>query len=79
MLNSGELIPVDAHRGLCRDAHSNSIINTDRQAYLKVKARKENAKKNQAEISEMKEQIQMLIKRCEKLEKEISQLKGINS
>jgi hypothetical protein len=70
-----KMIPVEDHRGLSRDRHSNAIINTDRDAYLKAKMKK-NAL---VEQRHMKMQIEELQKRCDNLEFQILQLKGINN
>ncbi len=73
------MIPVDEYHNLTRDIHSNSIINTDREAYLKAKTRKDMRIRQRAEYEEMKKQIQELIKRCDALECQVSELRGINN
>jgi hypothetical protein len=73
------MIPVEEHHGLCRDAYSNSIINTDRDAYLKARMKKNAIIQQKAEYAEMKNQIAELTKRCESLESQVLQLRGINN
>jgi hypothetical protein len=70
------LIPVSAHHGLHRDAHSNAIINTDDAAYQNVLRQRENRIKNREEIDDMKCKIEALIKRCTRLESEVNILKN---
>ncbi len=73
------MIPVEEYRGLCRDTHSNSIINTDRDAYHKAKMKKNALLQQKAEHAQMKNQIEELMKRCDSLESQVLQLRGINS
>jgi hypothetical protein len=72
---TNEMTPVEDHHGLCRDKYSNAIINTNRDAYLKAKTKK-NA---MVEQLNMKSQIEELIKRCDFIERQLLELKGINS
>jgi hypothetical protein len=74
-----DIIPVEEYRGLSRDIRSNSIINTDRDAYLKAKMRKNSLRQKNIEYDEMKKQIKELMHRCDALEHIVSELKGINN
>jgi hypothetical protein len=73
------MVPVDEYRDLCRDTQSNSIVNTNRDAYLNAKMKKKAIAQQKSEHAQMKNQIEELIKRCEVLEHQVSKLAGINS
>jgi hypothetical protein len=76
---TGEMIPVEEYSSLSRDTHSNSIINTDRDAYLKAKMQRNAIVQQKVEHAQMKNQIDELIRRCDLLESELSKLRCINS
>lgn len=65
-----DYIPVEGSPNLVRDPRSHAIINTDRSAYLAHKQRVEVAKKKQAEIQSMQEDINTL-------KEELSGIKGL--
>ena len=55
-----ELIPVEGYNNLGRDPSSNSIINTDTTQYdAYIKAR-ENAKKKERSLQELKDEVEEL-------------------
>tara|TARA_B100001079_G_C16330261_1_gene478775 strand:+ start:874 stop:1098 length:225 start_codon:yes stop_codon:yes gene_type:complete len=68
-----DLIPVEGHSTLGRDADSNAIVNTDNSAYdAYIKAR-ENAKRKdrtlkdlQDEVDELKEIVKTLVQKEDK-------------
>ena len=68
-----DLIPVEGHSTLGRDADSNAIVNTDNSAYdAYIKAR-ENAKRKdrtlkdlQDEVDELKEIVKTLVQKKDK-------------
>lgn len=78
-MSIGHMVPVEEYRDLCRDTHSNSIVNTNRDAYLNAKMKKNALAQQKAEYAQMKNQIQELMKRCEALEHQVAKLAGINS
>ena len=52
-----DLIPVEGHNSLGRDADSNAIVNTDDSAYdAYIKAR-ENAKKKDRTLDDLKKEV----------------------
>lgn len=71
---SKEMIPVDAHRGLCRDAHSNAIVNTDHVAYEQALRARELRQKNKQELETIKSQLSLLMQRCDYLEGEMNRI-----
>ncbi len=78
-MSISHMVPVEEYRDLCRDTHSNSIVNTNRDAYLNAKMKKNMYVQQKSEHAQMKNQIEELIKRCEVLEHQVSNLAGINS
>ena len=71
--NTLDLIPVEGHNSLGRDADSNAIVNTDDSAYdAYVKARANAKKKDstleelQSEVAELKALMKDLIKKEDK-------------
>lgn len=72
------MIPVDAHRGLCRDAHSNAIVNTDRAAYEQALRARELRQKNKQELETIKSQLSELTRRFDLLEAELNLIKNAN-
>ena len=55
-----ELIPVEGHSNLGRDENSNAIINTDTAGYeAYIKAREERKKKDR-ELSELRDEVKEL-------------------
>ena len=68
-----DLIPVEGHSSLGRDAESNAILNTDNSAYEAYKKAREEAKKKdrtledlKSEVDELKNLIKDLIKKEDK-------------
>jgi hypothetical protein len=78
-MSIGNMVPVEEYRDLRRDTHSNSIVNTNRDAYLNAKMKKNVLAQQKSEHAQMKKQIEELMKRCEVLEHQVSKLAGINS
>ena len=55
-----DLIPVEGHNSLGRDADSNAIVNTDDSAYdAYIKAR-ENARKKERTLQDLKDEVEEL-------------------
>ena len=52
-----ELIPVEGHSQLGRDPHSNAILNTDVSAYEAYKKARREAKRKDAEMSTLKDEV----------------------
>ena len=58
--NTLDLIPVEGHNSLGRDADSNAIVNTDDSAYdAYIKAR-ENAKNKDRTLEDLKDEVEEL-------------------
>ena len=71
--NTIDLMPVEGHSSLGRDADSNAILNTDTTAYNAYIKARENAKKKdrtlddlKKEVDELKDLIKDLIKKEDK-------------
>lgn len=73
-----DIVKVNEYNNLKRDLRSNSIVNTDHDAYLKHKFRKTVAAKQREELDLLKKSIQELNEKYEKLEMELAVIKGIN-
>ena len=52
-----ELIPVEGHNQLGRDPNSNAILNTDVSAYEAYRKARREAKKKEAELSTLKDEV----------------------
>ena len=52
-----DLIPVEGHSSLGRDADSNAILNTDTGAYNAYIKARENAKKKDRSLQELKDEV----------------------
>ena len=55
-----DLIPVEGHSSLGRDADSNAILNTDTGAYNAYIKARENAKKKDRTLDDLKKQVDEL-------------------
>lgn len=75
MVKIQELIPVSEHHGIHRDAHSNSIINTDTDAYRSREAKR----RASSELYAIKQQLKDLSAKYDALVFEIQELKRINT
>lgn len=61
-------VPVNEHHGLVRDARSNSIINTDKQAYDSAVQAKRARRQLYGDISMLKNKVSSLEERLHQLE-----------
>ena len=52
-----ELIPVEGHNQLGRDPNSNAILNTDVTAYEAYRKARREAKRKEAEMSTLKDEV----------------------
>ena len=52
-----ELIPVEGHTQLGRDPNSNAILNTDRTAYEAYRKARSEAKRKEAEMATLKDEV----------------------
>ena len=52
-----ELIPVEGHNQLGRDPNSNAILNTDVSAYEAYRKARKEAKRKEAEMSTLKNEV----------------------
>ena len=52
-----ELIPVEGHNQLGRDPNSNAILNTDVSAYEAYRKARREAKRKEAEMSTLKDEV----------------------
>ena len=52
-----ELIPVEGHNQLGRDPNSNAILNTDVSAYEAYRKARKEAKRKEAELSALKDEV----------------------
>ena len=52
-----ELIPVEGHNQLGRDPNSNAILNTDVSAYEAYRKARREAKKKEAELATLKDEV----------------------
>ena len=52
-----ELIPVEGHNQLGRDPNSNAILNTDVSAYEAYRKARKEAKRKEAELSTLKDEV----------------------
>ena len=52
-----ELIPVEGHNQLGRDPNSNAILNTDVSAYEAYRKARKEAKRKEAEMSTLKDEV----------------------
>lgn len=68
MDHRNSFVPVDEHHGLVRDARSNSIINTDKQAYESALQAKRARRKLHSDISMLKDAVSSLEERLHQLE-----------
>ena len=55
-----DLIPVEGHSSLGRDADSNAILNTDTGAYNAYIKARENAKKKDRSLQDLKDEVEEL-------------------
>ena len=55
-----DLIPVEGHSSLGRDAESNAILNTDTGAYNAYIKARENAKKKDRTLDDLKKEVDEL-------------------
>ena len=55
-----DLIPVEGHSSLGRDADSNAILNTDTGAYNAYIKARENAKKKERSLQDLKDEVEEL-------------------
>ena len=69
-MHSSSLIPVEGHDGLYRDLKSNSIVNTDQDAYLKYVSQRN--KKRDQEIK-----LETAEKDIKDLKTEITEIKNL--
>ena len=52
-----ELIPVEGHNQLGRDPNSNAILNTDVSAYEAYRKARREAKRKEAELATLKDEV----------------------
>ncbi len=52
-----ELIPVEGHNQLGRDPNSNAILNTDVSAYEAYRKARKEAKRKEAEMATLKDEV----------------------
>ena len=52
-----ELIPVEGHNQLGRDPNSNAILNTDVSAYEAYRKARNEAKRKEAELATLKDEV----------------------
>ena len=52
-----ELIPVEGHNQLGRDPNSNAILNTDVSSYEAYRKARKEAKRKEAEMSTLKDEV----------------------
>ena len=52
-----ELIPVEGHNQLGRDPNSNAILNTDVSAYEAYRKARKEAKRKEAELATLKDEV----------------------
>ena len=55
-----DLIPVEGHNSLGRDADSNAIVNTDDSAYNAYIAARDNARKKDRTLEDLKNEVDEL-------------------
>ena len=55
-----DLIPVEGHSSLGRDADSNAILNTDTGAYNAYIKARENAKEKERSLQDLKDEVEEL-------------------
>ena len=55
-----DLIPVEGHSSLGRDAESNAILNTDTTAYNAYIKARENARKKDRSLQDLKDEVEEL-------------------
>ena len=55
-----DLIPVEGHNSLGRDADSNAIVNTDDSAYTAYITARENARKKDRTLEDLKNEVDEL-------------------
>ena len=55
--NTIDLMPVEGHSSLGRDADSNAILNTDTTAYNAYIKARENAKKKERTLDDLKKEV----------------------
>ena len=58
--NTIDLIPVEGHNSLGRDADSNAIVNTDDSAYNAYIAARDNARKKDRTLEDLKNEVDEL-------------------
>ena len=58
--NTIDLMPVEGHSSLGRDADSNAILNTDTTAYNAFIKARENAKKKDRTLDDLKKEVDEL-------------------
>ena len=58
--NTIDLMPVEGHSSLGRDADSNAILNTDTTAYNAYIKARENAKKKDRTVDDVKKEVDEL-------------------
>tara|TARA_Y100000992_G_C20952792_1_gene344352 strand:+ start:341 stop:565 length:225 start_codon:yes stop_codon:yes gene_type:complete len=58
--NTIDLMPVEGHSSLGRDADSNAILNTDTTAYNAYIKARENAKKKDRTLDDLKKEVDEL-------------------